>query len=133
MKYSRRKIHHRKKGQTLIILLVFMMIAITVTSVTVTTSLVNTQNTDKMQEGIEALHVAQSGAENAMLRLLRDPTYAGETLTVGQGTSIITVTGTTTKTIVSIGKYGRYVRKVQIDVGNTNGILVVTPPWKEVF
>jgi hypothetical protein len=79
-----------------------------------------------------AFQVAESGAENAIIRLLRDPNYTGETLTVGTGTAVITVTGTTTKTIISSGTNGSYLRKVQIVVGYVNNVLTISS-WEEVY
>lgn len=91
----------------------------------------NTRNASRLELGFEALSIAEGGAENAILRLLREPSYTGETLTIGSGTAVITVTGTTTKTIVSTGTAGNYQRKIQITAGYTNNILTINS-WKEI-
>ncbi len=121
-----------KKGQTLVTLLIFMVIGITITTAAVMMAITNSQNVTKFQEGMIAFQVAESGAENAIIRLLRDPNYTGETLTVGTGTAVITVTGTTTKTIISSGTNGSYLRKVQIVVGYVNNVLTISS-WEEVY
>lgn len=121
-----------KKGQTLVTLLIFMVIGITITTAAVMMAITNSQNVTKFQEGMIAFQIAESGAENAVIRLLRDPNYTGETLTVGTGTAVITVTGTTTKTITSSGTNGSYLRKIQIVVGYVNNILTITS-WQEVY
>lgn len=121
-----------KKGQTLVTLLIFMVIGITITTAAVMMAITNSQNVTKFQEGMIAFQVAESGAENAIIRLLRDPNYTGETLTVGTGTAVITVTGTTTKTITSSGTNGSYLRKVQIVVGYVNNVLTISS-WQEVY
>lgn len=125
MKYS-------NKGNSLITLLIFMVIGITITTAAVMMTISNSQNTTKFQEGMIAFQVAESGAENAIIRLLRDPNYTGETLTVGTGTAVITVTGTTTKTITSSGTNNNYLRKVQIVASYVNNILTITS-WQEVY
>ena len=123
---------HSQNGQTLVTLLVFMVIGITITTAAVMMTIVNTQNATKFQEGLIAYQVAESGAENAIIRLLRDPSYTGETLTVGAGTATITVSGTTTKTITSSGVNGNYLRKVQVVASYVNNVLTITS-WQETF
>ncbi|MBI2405013.1 hypothetical protein HYV22_02435 [Candidatus Gottesmanbacteria bacterium] len=72
------------------------------------------------------------GAENALLRLLRMPTYTGETLTIATGSVTVGVTGGDTKTIVSRGTIGNVTRTVQVIVSFVNGIWTIAS-WKEVF
>jgi hypothetical protein len=119
-----------KSGQTLVTLLVFMVIAIAITSSAVVLTISNSLQASKVEQGTIALQIAESGAENALLRLLRNPGYTGETLTVGIGTAIITVTGTPVK-IVSEGINGRFRRKIEVGV-NTSTTLTVTS-WKEIY
>ncbi|MBI4226099.1 hypothetical protein HY612_03210 [Candidatus Roizmanbacteria bacterium] len=120
-----------KKGQTLLMLLVFMIIAITVTSAATTLILVNSSNTQKMEGGTVAYHLAESGVENALLRLLRNPNYTGETLNINEGTATITVTGSNPYTITSIGRNGNFSRTLQVVV-NYNGNMTISS-WREVF
>ena len=121
-----------KQGSTLVTLLVFMVVATTITTSAAMVVMNNSLNASKFERGQDALYIAQSGAENALLRLLRDPSYTGETMTVGDGTATITVTGTTTITITSIGTIGSNRRKIAINAGVNNGVLQITPPWQEV-
>jgi len=120
-----------QQGQTLITLLFFMIIAISVISTAVILLITNSRTTSKTEQGIKAYYVAESGAENAILRLLRNPNYAGETLVVGEGTATMTVTGTEPKTITSTGVVGNFTKKIQVVVGYTNNILTVSS-WREV-
>jgi hypothetical protein len=121
-----------KRGETLITLLVFMVVAITVTTTATLVILANSLNASNLEVGLIAENIAESGIENALLRLLRDPSYTGETLTVGQGTATVVVTGTNPVVITSTGKLNNVVRKIQVTAGNNSGILAVTPPWQEV-
>lgn len=87
----------RQKGQTLVIMLTYMIIAIVVTTASITLVLNSSSGTDKIYQGANSLDIAESGAETAMIKLLRNPNYTGETLTVGGGQAVITITGTSPK------------------------------------
>lgn len=127
----------KMKGQALITLLFFTVIGVTVTSAAVVMILVNSLSGTKQQQGEIAYEVAQSGAENGVLRLLRDPTYTGETLTVGSGGSAtITATGNGTVNnpyiIVSKGTNGIFLRQVEVQATYLNNTLSVTSR-KEIY
>src|SRR4029077_7648817 len=103
------------KGQALITLLFFTVIGVTVTSAAVAMIMVNALSGTKQQQGEVAYEIAESGAENGLIRLLRDPTYIGETLPVGSGSATITVTGSGTSgspfVILSKGTKGIFMRE----------------------
>ena len=124
------------RGQAMITLLFFTIIGVTVTSAAVVMILVNSLAGTKQQQGEVAYEIAQSGAENGLIRLLRDPIYTGETLTVGNGTATITVTGSGTSgdpyVILSKGQNGIFIRKVEIQATYENNLLSVTSR-KEVY
>ena len=104
-----------KPGQALVTLLVFIAVATTITAAATTVTLINSQTTGKFAQGESALVIAQAGADNAILRLLRDPNYSGETdLSIGSGTATITVSGSSVKTITSEGQDGNFIRKIQV-------------------
>ncbi len=109
-----------------------MAIAVTVTTAAVIMMIIGSTAASKYELGQVAYMTAESGAENAMLRLLRDPNYTGETLTIGSATATITVTGTDPKTITSTGVSAGFSRQVKVTAGYTNGILTVTS-WNEIF
>ncbi|KKR85163.1 MAG: hypothetical protein UU34_C0035G0006 [Candidatus Curtissbacteria bacterium GW2011_GWA1_41_11] len=64
-----------KPAQALVALLVFVSIATIVTAGATTVTIINSQNTTKFSLGEEALYIAQSGADNAILRIIRNPSY----------------------------------------------------------
>ena len=110
-------IFNLKKGQALVTLLVFIATATIITAAATTVTLINSQSTGKFAQGESALTIAQTGADNAILRILRDPngTYTEEgPITIGSGTVTITVSGSSVKTITSEGKDGNFIRKVQV-------------------
>lgn len=119
------------KGQTLIILLMYMLIAIIVTTASVALVINNSRGTDKLYQGTNALDIAESGAETAMIKLLRDPSFAGETLTIGSGQAVITITGTNPKTVLSKGTLNNFTRTVQVTVDVSNNTVTVIS-WKEI-
>lgn len=121
-----------KKGQALILLLVFMALAIILTSGAVVVILLNSQGASKFEQSLIAYNLAEGGAENAIIRLLRDPGYTGETLTSATGQTTIVVTGVNPKTITSTAVAGNFLRKIAVVALDTSGILTVTS-WTEVF
>lgn len=123
-----------ERGQALVTLLFFTVIGTTVTFAAVMMIIANSLSGMKFQQGSIAYEIAQSGAENAKLRLLRDPTYIGETITVGSGSAVITVTSNAgnTYTIISKGVQGSFVRQIQVDATYANNLFQVTSQ-KEIF
>ena len=120
-----------QKGQALVTLLFFVLVSLTITSGAIIIIIINSISVSKSAEGTLAYYVAESGVENALLRLLRDPSYTGETLTVGTGTAIITVTGANPKTVVSVGQSGNFKRTVQAQMTYNNGYYTFSN-WREI-
>jgi len=124
------------RGQALITLLFFTIIGITITSAAVIMILVNSLSGEKQQQGEIAYEIAQSGAENGLIRLLRDPSYTGETLSVGNGTATISVSGSGTSAdpfiILSKGTTGIFLREVEVTATYQNNLLTVSSR-KEVY
>lgn len=128
------RIRNSADGQTLIALLIFMMLAVLVTTTAVMLTVINSQATSSLASGQQALLAAESGAENALLRLERDPSYSGETMHINDSaTATITITGTTTRTITSIGSVAgsnTYKRTVVVTASNSGSVFTVTN-WQE--
>lgn len=120
------------KGQALISLLVFMIIAITVTTGAVFLLISNSINTTKIARGNNSLTVAEAGAENALINLLRDTSYTGETLSVENGEAEVTVTGTNPYLVISKGTDGDFSRTVEVSVEFVNNEMRINS-WKEVY
>ncbi|MBI2034424.1 MAG: hypothetical protein HYT11_01695 [Candidatus Levybacteria bacterium] len=120
-----------ENGQALITLLIFVVVATIITSAAVIMLVVNITATSKYQQGTSVYYIAESGAENALLRLLRDPSYTGETMAVGNGTATITVSGDSEKTITSEGRIGNFERTLEVQTNFSNNIFTITS-WKEM-
>ena len=128
---TKRQLAFDKSGQTLVTLLVFSMVAMLVASTAVVIVINSALATNSTLLGTQALQIAESGAENSLLRLLRDPHYAGETLSVGEGTATSVVTGTTPKTMTITGNINGFQRKVIVIVTYTDTMTIQS--WKESF
>jgi hypothetical protein len=132
-------IHHLPKakafqsGQALIVLLFFVIVAITIAASAAFIIAANSTAASNVVEGIAAKEMADSGAESAMLGLLRfNDSYTGETLSVNGGTVVVTVTGGVTKTITSTATNGNFIKKVVVIVDYSNNVLSAPSSWKEV-
>lgn len=120
-----------RSGQTLVVLLVFIAMGLAVVAASVSTVINSSMGTTQYEMGQSAYLLAESGAEEGMLRLLRDPNFSSGTLTSVDGNATITVTGTSTKTIVSTATVGNSVRRIQVVASYINDVLTVTS-WKEI-
>ena len=122
-----------QKGQALVTLLIFMIVGITVTSAAVVILMTNSLAASKTEQGTTAYYVAESGAENALLRLLRDPSYTGETLPIDGATAIssVSVSGNT-YTITSNATSGNFKSSIQVKATFASNIFTIYS-WKEVF
>jgi len=126
------KIIQTKKGEIAIILVLVIVMLTVLTTAAVALAISTTRDTTTLSLGEKAYAVAESGAENAILRLLRDPNYTGETdLSIGTGSATITVTGTTPKVINSIGVEGNMVRQLEVTVVIVNSQVTILN-WKEI-
>ena len=130
-KKSMKNIKNSQGGQTLVILLTYMIIALIVTSASIALVLNSSVSTDKVYLGTNSLDIAESGAQTAMIKLIRNPSYAGETLTIGSGQALISVTGTNPKIILSKGTFNNFTRTIQVIVDTTNNAFTATS-WKEI-
>src|SRR3990167_2437649 len=100
---------NNQRGQALVTLLYIMVIGIAITSAIA----VNMLGGGTMQQGEYAYYAAESGIENAILKLLRNPSYDGEIVNLENGGSVTTeITSQNPLTIVATGKYYNTARKI---------------------
>ena len=119
------------RGQALISLLFFIVIITTITTAAVVIILTGSNAATKFEQGTRAYYVAESGVENALLRLLRDPSFTGETLTIDDGTVETTVTGSGPYVVTAKGTVGNFIRTIRVNAAYTNNALQVSG-WKEI-
>lgn len=116
----------KQKGQALIVVILVGMI--TLIGVVSATTLVISELKKNVATslGIAQYEITYGAAENAFIRLLRNPNYTGETVTLGSSTCYITVEGTSTKTVEVRCTNGDYVRKVGATATFSGGIMTVS-------
>lgn len=122
-------------GQTLISLILIAVIGITVAMGATSLVFVNSRSGLGVQQGSMAYAIAQSGADNAMLRLLRDPSYQGESnFVIDGGYADIQVSSNSGSFIAtSSGKIGNYIRKIEIRAHYDENYVLVIDSRKEIF
>ena len=113
-------------------LLFTVSISLMVVTASVMIIAANSLSVSHVESGSLAYHIAESGLEDALMRLLRDPAAAEGTLTVGLGQATVIVTGSDPLVVTSTGRLGNFVRSVRADVSYTGGIMTVSS-WQEVF
>lgn len=118
-------------GYILVTLLVVAVVGIMISTTAVSWVIDNTQGSSNLQQSSITLAAAESGAENAILSLLRNPSYTGEILTIDSTTVTITITGNGEKTIIVQAVQGSFSRKLEIITNYVDSILTVTS-WKEI-
>ncbi len=122
-----------KRGQTLITLLIFILVLITVAMTSVSIIISNAQVTTGTGQSIEAYYAAEAGIENASLQLLRNQDYTGETIQVSpSATAIVTVTNNGQYTVLSKGMSGGFTRVIQAKLDYTNNVLTIIS-WQQLF
>ena len=119
-----------ESGQTVIALLIFMMLAIVLTTTAAAVTAINTRSNNSFIAGEQARQNAEAGVEDAMQMLLRNPNYTGGSMTFADGTATITVSGTTTKTIVSQGINGNFRRTITATVAYASNNFTLNT-WSE--
>lgn len=120
-----------QRGSILAVLLIFVAMGLLATSVAIVVLADQLQAGTRENSSTSALLVAESGAENAILRLLRNPAYTGETLPVNLSQAVVSVTGTDPIVIESTGTAVNISRTVRVELRRINGSLLVES-WKEV-
>lgn len=120
-----------QSGQALVPLLIFVVIAMMIISFTVSLVVVNSQNAQVYLGGEQVLSIAESGVENAMMRLLRNASYTGETLPVGSGQAVVTVSGIQPYVITSVGSLNQQTRTIVVQATRSAGLFEVIS-WQEV-
>lgn len=125
---------HVKKqpGQVLVSVLIFMSFGLVIITMSAALTVINMQNTMKYAESARALNYAEAGAEEGIMRLIRDPSYSGGTLPLDSAVITLTVlTNGTNKTLTSTAVYNGFTKKVLVQLSLAGGIVSVTT-WNEI-
>jgi len=121
-------------GQALVTLLFFVLIGMTLISAAAVFVYENTKSASATEQGVYAYYAAESGVEEALLRMLRDPNYTGtpvgQPIPIGDGNVVVQVS-TASGLITTTGVYQNAKRKIQVQTVYNNNVLTITS-WKEV-
>ncbi len=109
-------------------MLFFVIIGVTIILAETIVLFTNILSASTTEQGTNAYYVAESGIEEALLRLNRNPGYPGGVLTVGLGSAVIQVGN---GIITAAGTYSNTIKKIQVQTVNSNGALKIVS-WKEV-
>ena len=123
---------YNNRGQTLVTLLVFTVVAIAITSTAISIMINITRSASIVESRIIASQAAESGIENAIIRVLRDPEYAGETLQVGDASVEISVAGSNPIVITADATYGSYIQTVQTTIAYVDNSLTISD-WEYIY
>lgn len=119
-----------KSGHMLVSLLIFIVVALVVLVSSIGVVISNSRASLISSRGNQVYAAAEAGIENAILKILRDPSYTGEVFVVDGSAVTITVDGTSPRVITSTAVDGTYVRRIRAEVSRSGGILSVSN-WRE--
>jgi len=118
-------------GFALVILMFLMVLAVTVITAAVSLMILGSSSSTLLISGDSAKSIADSCIENAIIRIIRNPAYSGESLDMNEGSCQISVTGSTNKTVAAEANYGDKKKKVEVNL-NLNNNIVSLISWKDV-
>lgn len=115
----------------MVMVMILAVVGISVVTASTAVTIASSQNASSFTQSEIAYLQAEAGIENAIISIIRDNSYSGETLTLDDGDVEVTVTGDETKTITAVSTYGSLVRTVQVTGTITNTVFSITS-WQEV-
>ncbi len=128
-----KKIIESQAGQALVTLLFLAVMGMTIALAAAVFIFQNMQASSDTQQGIYAYYIAESGIEEGILRMLRNPAYSGtppgQPLYINGGSVVISTSSG--GIITAVGTYQNSVRQIQVKTVYNNGMLTIQS-WKEV-
>ena len=120
-----------KKGQAFITLIIFVAISVIIITAVIVIVGSNSMAMTTQAQSVSLREYAENGIENALIRLLRDTSYTGETIMVDGVTDVVTVTGSATaKTITSVATLNNFQKKIVANIAYTNNVISVVN-WQD--
>jgi len=118
-------------GQALVLVLVVAAIVLTVSTVAIGVAISSSYSTLRQQNDLLTFAVAESGAEESLIRLLRNPNYSGGNLLVSGGNATITVGGGQSLIVNSTGEQNNHQKKIQLEFNRAQTVITVSK-WGEI-
>lgn len=131
--YASRFNNDQRGAAALLMIVVIAAAAVSLVTSVVLSGIDDLEQGFSSQVGQDTILTAESCVEEAILRTVRDASYTGGTLTVGQGSCVFTVTGGPCGncTIVSEATNLDYTRTIEADISVAGATVSVTR-WEEV-
>lgn len=117
----------KNKGQALIAVLITAVLGLTLGVFALERVFSGSEILKESLEGENLRSLNEGVLENGLLRILRDPNYTGENLTVQEASCIIEVVSGNPKTVRAICSRGDKTKKIQTTVSFNNGLVTFTP------
>ena len=127
-----------QKGQALITMIFIASIGITIILAAAILIFQNIKGTSLVEQGTVSYYAAESGAQEGILRLIRDPSYTGtpqnQPLAIYIDGNPVTVTiqaSAVSGIVTSSATFNNTVRKIQVQTVYNNYVRTVIS-WKEI-
>lgn len=115
----------KTKGQALLPLLIIIVIVLSLGTIAVELAISNILVDRYLQESLIGYATTEAALENGLLRILRHPEYAGESLQIENSSCTITIAGNWPKTITAVCDNTQRIRKLEAEVNFVSGVLQV--------
>lgn len=116
----------KASGQALIPILIIMVIALILGVGVLNLSIGGLLLSFSSQEGESTLMATEGALENGLLRILRNPSYPGESLQVGGVSCTINTSGQSPVVMTAQCDSGRAIRQLQAEVDFVAGEMIVS-------
>lgn len=128
-----KKLRSFKDGQALIGVLAVIAISTVLVSSLMVNSLISAHSSLKLRQSNAVMGNADSYIQDAIIKIIRDPNYIGETLTLNGSRVIIEVTGENPKNILvkSINSQGDILRRLSLQLSFSNDGAISVNNWVE--
>jgi hypothetical protein len=131
-KVHKRHLREFESGIALVTLLFFTLIATIYISAAIIVMAVNTSAATTTEYGMRAARLSEGVLEDTLLRLLRNPDYAGGTFNIDGGNATVNITGDGTKDVIVTLETDNYTRKYMSQVMFVELSMTVLS-WNEEF
>ena len=121
----------KPKGQAILPLLILIVIIMTLGVSAIELAIHGLIVDRYSQDWLTSYYTVGAAMENALLRILRNPDYPGESLQINNASCTIQISGTTTKVINAVCDDGQQIRKLEAQISYNQGMMTVSS-MKEV-
>lgn len=123
----------KQNGQILVSILIIIAVAVLATGVAVVASSLS-HTTGTITTSDKLLYAAESGVDEVIIKLLRNPNYNGETLNINESVVVLSVNPGVSPgelVIISEASQENLIRKVEVSTEFVDNILTINS-WKQI-